>query len=91
MFLYALYALYAACRLLGLLALLGGASCSLCLSHPYVIQLLAKLAPAGLPAAPQVVLGAVTCVLCVAASLALYRFVETPLQQDLTSRRLVAS
>lgn len=73
-----LYAIYAACLLLGLLAPLGDASCSLYLSHPYVIQVLAKLAPAGLPAAPQVVLGAVTCVLCVAASLALYRLVETP-------------
>ena len=85
------YAIYAACLLLGLLALLGNASYSLYLSHSYVIQVLAKLAPAGLPAAPQVVLGAVTCVLCVPASLALYRFVAPPLQQDPTSRRLVAS
>lgn len=78
-------------RWLALLALFGDASYSLYLSHPYVTQILAKLAPAGLSAASQIALGILTCALCIAVSVVLYRFVEIRFQRVLMSFRLVTA
>lgn len=74
-------------RWLALLVLFGDASYSLYLSHPYVIQLLSKLSPADLPVAWQIPLGAVTSLICIGASVLLYRFVEIGLQRRLTPPR----
>lgn len=63
-------------RWLSLFALFGNASYSLYLSHPYIIQVLSKVFPADLSIILQIVLGAVTSLLCIGASILLYRFVE---------------
>lgn len=76
---------------LALLALLGDASYSLYLSHPYVLQVFAKLAPAGLSIISQIMLGAAACALCILASIALYRSLEIRSQRHLRSLRLATS
>jgi len=77
-------------RWLGLFVLFGNASYSLYLSHPYIIQLLSKLAPSDISLTFQIFLGTLTCLLCIAASIILYRFVELPSQRILMPRGLVA-
>lgn len=74
-------------RWLSLFVLFGDASYSLYLSHPYVIQVLSKLLPDNLSIASQIVLGTATSILCIGASILLYRFVELPSQHRLMPRR----
>ncbi|WP_173509304.1 acyltransferase family protein [Sinorhizobium psoraleae] len=59
-----------------LLVLLGDASYSLYLSHPYVFQLWIKASPERLGVATQLVMGAITSVGAVAVSVALYRLLS---------------
>lgn len=77
-------------RWLSLLAVFGDASYSLYLSHPYIIQVLSKLAPADLSIPLQVALGLLASALCIAVSILLYRFIELRAQRLLMPRRVVA-
>ncbi|WP_176556365.1 acyltransferase family protein [Rubellimicrobium rubrum] len=74
---------------LGLLVLLGDASYSLYLVHPYIIQLLSKVAPADLSVPLQLILGSIACAFCIATSLALYRLVELRSQRFLMPQALL--
>lgn len=74
-------------RWMALLVLLGDASYSLYLSHPYVIRLLTKLAPVQGSLAGQVLLGCATVVLCIAVSVMLYKLIEVPTQRLLSPKR----
>lgn len=68
-------------RLVAVLALLGDASYALYLSHPYVLQILVKIAPGQLSTSQQIAFGIVAALLCIGGSVALYRLVELPFQR----------
>lgn len=72
------------------LTLCGDASYSLYLSHPYVIQLLAKVAPGDLTVLQQCVLALISSVLSIAVAIGLYRLIELPSQRMFGPRRLSA-
>ncbi len=62
------------------LVLLGDASYSLYLSHPYVVQLAGKLLPHQSGLMVQGLAGIVACVLSIAVSIILYATIERPAQ-----------
>jgi len=68
------------------LILLGDASYSLYLAHPYVLQLWVKISPGGLGIPAQVAMGFIMCLVAVAASVVLYRLLELPSQRILLGR-----
>jgi peptidoglycan/LPS O-acetylase OafA/YrhL len=68
------------------LILLGDASYSLYLSHPYVLQLWVKVSPENLSMPVQVIMGFIVCLAAVVVSVALYRLLELPSQRILLGR-----
>lgn len=79
--------------LIAMLVLFGDASYSLYLSHPYIIEALAKVLPADAGLLVQIVAGAVSSCVAIAASVGLYKLIEQPSQKLFFSRppRLVQS
>jgi peptidoglycan/LPS O-acetylase OafA/YrhL len=67
--------------LVAFLVLLGDASYSLYLSHPYILQLWVKASPPGLGIGVHLAMGMVMCVVAVAVSVAMYRLIERPSQR----------
>ena len=71
------------------LALVGDASYSLYLSHPFAVRLLGVAWTAAIPAgAPPVLFLASACAAAVLGALALHRFVERPMTEALQRRSL---
>ncbi|WP_237481709.1 acyltransferase family protein [Lichenibacterium dinghuense] len=71
------------------LALIGDASYSLYLSHPFAVRLLGVAWTAAIPAgAPPVLFLASACAAAVLGALALHRFVERPMTEALQRRSL---
>lgn len=68
-------------RWIGFLVLLGNASYSLYLSHPYIIQIFSKFAPAESPVLFQIILGTISAISCIIFSIAIYKTIEIPLQR----------
>ena len=66
--------------LVGYLVLLGDASYSLYLAHPYIVQALVKAFPGTTGLLPQILLGTVAAVIATAVSIVLYRMIELPAQ-----------
>jgi peptidoglycan/LPS O-acetylase OafA/YrhL len=60
--------------------LLGDASYSLYLSHPYIVQALVAALPEGTGLVPQVGVGIAASVISIAVSILLYRIIERPAQ-----------
>jgi peptidoglycan/LPS O-acetylase OafA/YrhL len=67
--------------LVAMLVLFGDASYSLYLSHPYIIQALSRFLPDEPSLWPQIVIGAIACVVSILASIVLYKAIERPSQQ----------
>lgn len=67
--------------------LLGDASYSLYLSHPYVLQLWVKTSPEGLGVSVHVIAGAILGAAAVAVSVVMYRVLELPSRNILLGRR----
>ncbi len=63
------------------LVLLGDASYSLYLTHPYIIQALIKVAPEGAGQIAQALVAFASCLLSIALSILLYRTIERPAQK----------
>ncbi|RVB69625.1 acyltransferase, partial [Mesorhizobium sp. M7A.F.Ca.CA.002.04.1.1] len=81
-------------RAITFLVLLGDASYSLYLSHPYVIQLASKLLPHQSGLMAQGLAGIVACALSIAVSIVLYTMIERPAQalfNGLAARRQASS
>jgi len=72
--------------LIAMLVLFGDASYSLYLSHPYIIEALAKPLPADAGLAVQIIAGAISSCVAIIVSLALYRLIEQPSQKLFLSR-----
>lgn len=72
--------------LIAMLVLFGDSSYSLYLSHPYIIEALAKVLPADAGLLVQIVAGAISSCIAIVASVALYKLIEQPSQKLFLAR-----